>query len=353
MSQTLGSFHCSCDPDVRKQLPPTPNNLQGPESGPLSWELQEVPSSWSLGSSLCKSWPPQPHTHVSPNPWLTGKTRKRDFLVLTSEKNMEGRRRGWWLQQKWPSTSSLLLRITPHLAKNGGHSGDLDQSACLDVPSDPAHLDPSPLTCACASLWVPVQGTFFPWGCFQSRALRTRFLWVPGRWSCSPRPHRTWCPPAWGQNVSLSPGASPPLSLAAVVQLLSRVRLFVTPWTADTRLPRPLPSPGVCSNSSTLSQWRHPTISSFVIPFSFCLQSSPAWGSFPMNFHFTLFLVMLHLPLTEKEEKGWGLPREPRPGLPVGEDVVWPGVRVGLCRGGRVLDGGRVWRSSRANPGAS
>ena len=49
------------------------------------------------------------------------------------------------------------------------------------------------------------------------------------------------------------------------------------------RLPCPLLSPGVCSNSCALSQWCHPTISSSVIPFSSCLQFSPASGSFPMS----------------------------------------------------------------------
>ena len=49
------------------------------------------------------------------------------------------------------------------------------------------------------------------------------------------------------------------------------------------RLPCPSPSPGVWSNSCTLSQWCHPTISSSVIPFSSCLQSFPASGSFPMS----------------------------------------------------------------------
>ena len=33
------------------------------------------------------------------------------------------------------------------------------------------------------------------------------------------------------------------------------------------RLPCPSPSPGVCSNSCSLSQWWHPTISSSVIPY--------------------------------------------------------------------------------------
>ena len=38
----------------------------------------------------------------------------------------------------------------------------------------------------------------------------------------------------------------------------------------------PSPTPGAYSNSCLSSQWCHPTISSSVIPFSFCLQSFPA-----------------------------------------------------------------------------
>ena len=49
------------------------------------------------------------------------------------------------------------------------------------------------------------------------------------------------------------------------------------------RLPCPSPSPSICSNSCSLSQWCHPTISSSVAPFSSCPQSSPASGSFPME----------------------------------------------------------------------
>ena len=54
-----------------------------------------------------------------------------------------------------------------------------------------------------------------------------------------------------------------------------------------TRLPCPSPTPGGCSNSCASNQWCHPTISSSVIPFSSCLQSFPASGSFPMNQFFT------------------------------------------------------------------
>ena len=40
------------------------------------------------------------------------------------------------------------------------------------------------------------------------------------------------------------------------------------------------PTPGACPNSCPLSRWYHPTISSFVVPFSSCPQSFPATGSF-------------------------------------------------------------------------
>ena len=50
-----------------------------------------------------------------------------------------------------------------------------------------------------------------------------------------------------------------------------------------TRLPCPSPTPRACSNSCPSSRWCHPTISSSVVPFSFCLQPFPASGSFPMS----------------------------------------------------------------------
>ena len=50
-----------------------------------------------------------------------------------------------------------------------------------------------------------------------------------------------------------------------------------------TRLPCPSPTPRAFSNSCPLIGWCHPTISSSVIPFSSCLQSFPASGSFSMS----------------------------------------------------------------------
>ena len=55
-----------------------------------------------------------------------------------------------------------------------------------------------------------------------------------------------------------------------------------------SRLPCPSPTPRAYSNSCALSQWCYPTISSSVVPFSFCLQSFPASGSFQMSKFFTL-----------------------------------------------------------------
>ena len=49
------------------------------------------------------------------------------------------------------------------------------------------------------------------------------------------------------------------------------------------RPPCPSPVLGVYPNSSPLSQWCHPTISSSVIPFFSCPQSFPASGPFPMS----------------------------------------------------------------------
>ena len=49
------------------------------------------------------------------------------------------------------------------------------------------------------------------------------------------------------------------------------------------KLPCPSPTPRACSNSCPLSRWCHPTISSSIVPFSSCLQSFPASGSFQMS----------------------------------------------------------------------
>ena len=54
-----------------------------------------------------------------------------------------------------------------------------------------------------------------------------------------------------------------------------------------TRLLCPSPTPRACSNSCPWSRCCHPTFLSSIIPFSSCLQSFPAPGSFPMSWIFT------------------------------------------------------------------
>ena len=49
------------------------------------------------------------------------------------------------------------------------------------------------------------------------------------------------------------------------------------------RLLCPSPTPGAYWNPCSSSHWCHRTIASSVIPFSSCLQSFPAWGSFQMS----------------------------------------------------------------------
>ena len=75
-------------------------------------------------------------------------------------------------------------------------------------------------------------------------------------------------------------------STSSALLLFSHWVVFDSFWPYGlhcTRLLCPSPSPGTCSNSCPSSQWCHPTISSSVVPFSSCLQSFPASGSFPMS----------------------------------------------------------------------
>ena len=66
------------------------------------------------------------------------------------------------------------------------------------------------------------------------------------------------------------------------VPSLSHVRLLATPLQ-NARLPCPSPTNRAYSDSSPSSRWCHPFISFSVVPFSSCLQSFPASGSFPMS----------------------------------------------------------------------
>ena len=71
-----------------------------------------------------------------------------------------------------------------------------------------------------------------------------------------------------------------------MVQSLSHVQVFVTPWTVARQASLSVTNSRAYSNSCPSSRWCHPTISSSVVPFS-CPQSFPASGSFLMSQLFT------------------------------------------------------------------
>ena len=82
--------------------------------------------------------------------------------------------------------------------------------------------------------------------------------------------------------ITLTEGKGKISFIVYSVQSLSRVRLFVTPWTAARQA-----SLSITNNRSSLKLMSiesvyHPAISSSVVPFSSCPQSLPASGSFPM-----------------------------------------------------------------------
>ena len=110
--------------------------------------------------------------------------------------------------------------------------------------------------------------------------LLSQVWWREGNSStCSPKD------PRLGKNIN--PRMSPPnpqygaalfyllcilnihLFVVIVVQLLSRIWLFATSWTAALQASLSFTISRSCSNSCPLSQWCHPTISSSVTPFTY------------------------------------------------------------------------------------
>ena len=92
-----------------------------------------------------------------------------------------------------------------------------------------------------------------------------------------------WRP--WQKPDSHGRAVDPGMVLSSV-QLLSCVQLFAH-GLQHARLPCPSPPPRAFLNSCPLSWWCHPAISSSVIPFSSCLQSFLASGSFLRSQLFT------------------------------------------------------------------
>ena len=89
----------------------------------------------------------------------------------------------------------------------------------------------------------------------------------------NPRDGGAWWAAAYGVTqswtllkwLSSSSGILPGSTFSSV-QFLSCVWLFATPWTPARQASLFITNSGACSNSCPSSQWRHPTISSSVIP---------------------------------------------------------------------------------------
>ena len=100
-------------------------------------------------------------------------------------------------------------------------------------------------------------------------------------YGCSPHPalgHPSSCvatpaerPPCFAPSMSFD-----------VFQWLSCVELFATPWTAGHQASLSTISQSLFKLMS-IESMMHPAVSSSVTPFSFCLQSFSASGSFPMS----------------------------------------------------------------------
>ena len=73
------------------------------------------------------------------------------------------------------------------------------------------------------------------------------------------------------------------LSQFISVQSLSHIWLFATPSTAACQASLSITNSWSSLKLISTERWCHPTISSSVVPFSFCLQSLPASGSFPIS----------------------------------------------------------------------
>ena len=108
------------------------------------------------------------------------------------------------------------------------------------------------------------------------------------------------------QNICISPYTH--------LFLFSRLVMSNSLWShglQHARLPCPLLSPRVCSDSRPLSHWWHPTISSSAACFSSCPQPFPASGSFPMSclisalYSWSLEKALMLGKIEGKRRRGW------------------------------------------------
>ena len=134
--------------------------------------------------------------------------------------------------ERWLGQDGYTRQLPPHLQFSLEHTKIFDSCACMHAQSRPSLCNPV----GCRTLY-----TFLG---FREKIIFSKYL----LFSCQ-----------------------------------SRLTLLQLYGLHHAGLPCPSPSPGPWSNWCPLCWWRHPTISSSVVPFSSCLQFSPASGSFLMS----------------------------------------------------------------------
>ena len=163
------------------------------------------------------------------------------------------------------------------------HNKDLHRNEpCTDYVSWPGHSDKHlkhPLSCFRLSRVLLFGPLFLP-----SSLLNDPFTQVLHLGFCSSLLQRhhllPWVclSPPRGGLPHLLPLASWVVQFSSVAQSYMTLRLH---GLQHARPPCPSLTPKACSNSCPSSWWCHPSILSSVVPFSSCLQSFPASGSFP------------------------------------------------------------------------
>ena len=127
---------------------------------------------------------------------------------------------------------------------------------------------------ACILKWVAIS---FSRGSSRPRD-RTWVSWIAGRWFT-----------LWATRKApkrKKKGINFPCNEIQLLLFFSRPVVSDCLWPhglQHTRHPCPSPSPRVCPSSGLLHQWYRPPVSSSDALFSFCPQSLPASGTFPMS----------------------------------------------------------------------
>jgi len=124
--------------------------------------------------------------------------------------------------------------------------------------------------------WLSIVFLYEVWPFWSTTSLSKFAKWIYFLEAPDPQGRNSWYP-CFGFSISQSSPPSVQFSRSAESNSLRPHGL------QHARIPCPPPTLGACSNSCPLSWWCHPTISSSVVPFSSCLQSFPASGSFPVS----------------------------------------------------------------------